>query len=286
MAHIRVYDPRGFEFEISVENLLYILQECTSTKGKGLEGDFVYAFDGKDLVLLPTSSQEYISSRKFTDGLTSKVSKNDMKEGCVYITKKQEEVIYLGKQSWYDPGKYFNNHKDEIGQYEFKGDKHIFALVEEPVDCYECPYLAESGFTRISSKVSDVIATDYADRFDKFKKSIYGGGIVEVSLKTTSELPRFTSYDNFITRYHGDVYLVRFRLITRHWGFGNYEIPSDNTVYEMILVNKIIIEGNKVTYERIEKIVNVTFKDMKEMELFELHGKMLNGKTLKITHYY
>ena len=32
MAHIRVYDPRGFEFEISVENLLYILQECTSTK--------------------------------------------------------------------------------------------------------------------------------------------------------------------------------------------------------------------------------------------------------------
>lgn len=35
---IRVFDPRGFEFEITIENVLYILQECTSTKGKGLEG--------------------------------------------------------------------------------------------------------------------------------------------------------------------------------------------------------------------------------------------------------
>jgi hypothetical protein len=37
------YMTRGFEFEISIPNLLYILQECTSTKGKGLDGEFVYA---------------------------------------------------------------------------------------------------------------------------------------------------------------------------------------------------------------------------------------------------
>ena len=43
-AHIRVYDPRGFEIEISVENLLYILSNTSSIKGKGLEGDFVYGF--------------------------------------------------------------------------------------------------------------------------------------------------------------------------------------------------------------------------------------------------
>jgi hypothetical protein len=49
-TYCRVYDPRGFEFEISIPNLLYILQECTSTKGKGLDGEFVYAWDGKDLV--------------------------------------------------------------------------------------------------------------------------------------------------------------------------------------------------------------------------------------------
>jgi hypothetical protein len=42
--YIRVYDPRDFEFEISVSNLLFILQESSSIKGKGLEGEFVYAW--------------------------------------------------------------------------------------------------------------------------------------------------------------------------------------------------------------------------------------------------
>jgi hypothetical protein len=50
MAWVRIYDPRGFEFEISVANLLFILEECTSTKGKGLEGEFVYSWDKADLV--------------------------------------------------------------------------------------------------------------------------------------------------------------------------------------------------------------------------------------------
>jgi hypothetical protein len=45
----------GFEFEISIPNLLYILQECTSTKGKGLDGEFVYAWDGKDFSITTNS---------------------------------------------------------------------------------------------------------------------------------------------------------------------------------------------------------------------------------------
>lgn len=40
-AYVRVYDPRGFEFEITIENLLYILENANSIKGKGLEGEFV-----------------------------------------------------------------------------------------------------------------------------------------------------------------------------------------------------------------------------------------------------
>ena len=35
---VRVYDPRGFEIEIDIPNLLFLLQECTSVKGKGLDG--------------------------------------------------------------------------------------------------------------------------------------------------------------------------------------------------------------------------------------------------------
>lgn len=66
-TYCRVYDPRDFEFEISIENLLYILQECTSSKGKGLEGKFVYAWSGKDLVLLPVDSLDYKMSKQLID---------------------------------------------------------------------------------------------------------------------------------------------------------------------------------------------------------------------------
>ena len=41
-TYVRVFDPRGFEFEITIPNLLYILENTSSIKGKGLEGEFVY----------------------------------------------------------------------------------------------------------------------------------------------------------------------------------------------------------------------------------------------------
>ena len=58
-AYCRVYDPRNYEFEITIENLLYILENSNSIKGKGLEGEFVYGWSGKDLILIPTSSPDY-----------------------------------------------------------------------------------------------------------------------------------------------------------------------------------------------------------------------------------
>ena len=78
---VRVYDPRGFEFEITIENLLYILAECTSTKGKGLEGKFVYSWAGKELVLLPVDTQEYKKSAGFTDLQGKKIDKKEMVPG-------------------------------------------------------------------------------------------------------------------------------------------------------------------------------------------------------------
>jgi hypothetical protein len=66
-AYVRVYDPRNFEFEITIENLLYILENASSIKGKGLEGDFVYGWNGKDILLMPVESPDYIELAKLND---------------------------------------------------------------------------------------------------------------------------------------------------------------------------------------------------------------------------
>lgn len=58
-TYVRVYDPRGFEFEITVPNLLWILENSDCIKGKGLAGEFVYGWDGAELLLVPVDSPEY-----------------------------------------------------------------------------------------------------------------------------------------------------------------------------------------------------------------------------------
>jgi hypothetical protein len=103
-TYCRVFDPRGFEFEISIPNLLFILQETNAFKGKGLEGEFVYAWEGKDLVLLPVSCEDYQKSNSFTKLQEGKVSTKELIPGATYKTKKQQNVIYMGKFPWYQSG--------------------------------------------------------------------------------------------------------------------------------------------------------------------------------------
>lgn len=94
---VRIFDPRGFEFEITVPNLLYILQEADCSRGKGLEGKFLYAWDKKDLVLLPAGSQQYKDSAEFTLLQNQRVKVKDLIPGATYVTKQQEEMIFLGR---------------------------------------------------------------------------------------------------------------------------------------------------------------------------------------------
>jgi hypothetical protein len=96
----RVFDPRGFEVEISMENLLYILQECTSTKGKGLEGEFVYAWQGPELILLPVCSEDYKASSELIEK-TEKITMKDLKIGSAYKGKESDYLVYIGKMEWY-----------------------------------------------------------------------------------------------------------------------------------------------------------------------------------------
>lgn len=138
--YIRVFDPRGFEFEISVANLLYILQECTSTKGKGLEGNFVYAWDGKDLMLLPEGTYEYNMSADFTSSQNKKMDKSEMVIGYTYQFKDMKNAVYLGRK-----------------EFNFFGlmKAHIF------YDISSKSFFYTTGFT----KIAKVIDTDEPDNF-------------------------------------------------------------------------------------------------------------------------
>ena len=109
-AYVRVYDPRGFEFEISVPNLLYILEHTSSIKGKGLEGEFVYGWDGTELVLIPTCSPDYASLTELnTKRFENKAIKaKDLVIGGEYLTKDNKHLVYMGRFDAYDSMYHFD----------------------------------------------------------------------------------------------------------------------------------------------------------------------------------
>ena len=105
-AYCRVYDPRGFEFEITIENLLYILANANCYKGKGLEGEFVYGWSGKDLVLIPVESPDYKQIVEFNKIVHNNecIRTKDLIIGATYLTKDDEQWTYMGRFETYGSG--------------------------------------------------------------------------------------------------------------------------------------------------------------------------------------
>lgn len=114
-SYCRVYDPRGFEFEITIENLLYILENANCIKGKGLEGDFVYGWDGKDLVLMPIESPDYKQISEFSDVINGNntIKTKDLIVGATYLTKDNKKWIYMGRFDSYSSGTGYEYNKGQ-----------------------------------------------------------------------------------------------------------------------------------------------------------------------------
>ena len=203
---VRVFDPRGFEIEIDLPNLLFILQECDSTKGKGLEGEFVYAWSGKNLVLLPTHSLEYQESMKHTKRQDKKVTKSDMVEGCRYTFKSGESAIYLGRHESYEKIDFRYNKPDNIYK-----KSHIFYTNEGD-------YLIEKGFTKIATKDTEIPDSDYAEQLEKFLKSPYHSKLDRLEIDhipySDKEINSYKSVESICNTYNlGNQYMYTYRYV-------------------------------------------------------------------------
>lgn len=163
-TYCRVYDPRGFEFEISIENLLYILDNCSCIKGKGLEGEFVYGWLGTELLLLPTSAPDYKETQAFSSALfkNKKLKGKDLILGATYLTKENEEVIYLGR---------FNEFESYLGWRSSKivtkeiGKRYFFILANIKNDKNVSAYRKYKTCKYPSQLIIDVVSTDCVEDY-------------------------------------------------------------------------------------------------------------------------
>ena len=207
--YIRIYDPRDFEFEISVENLLFILRENDCMKGKGLTGQYIYGWNGTELVLLPTNCEDYKESINFTNAKSNKMSLRDLKAGYTYRLKDLSVITYIGKHKYYDNSLiwYYNRQSIKYGEVchiIYDESKESFSVLKNPK--YLSEEIEESG--------------EYANLVDKYYNSIY------------ADIPDTFLVDGIAARVCEVLY---------------YDHPCErNHTYDRISYTLISIDGNKI----------------------------------------
>ncbi len=166
-TYTRVYDPRGFEFEIQIPNLLYILENVNCMKGKGLEGEFVYGWDGTELLLIPVDAPDYKAMMDHSNVLFSgKTFKGkDLILGATYKSNTGAELVYLGRFDYFSDGRRFPN-KKVPKRYFFRDIKSDYS--------WERYIIITTLKNRVISVIDENPVHNYAELMDKLEsESIY-----------------------------------------------------------------------------------------------------------------
>ncbi|MBZ9693275.1 hypothetical protein [Clostridium sp. M14] len=194
-AYVRVYDPREFEFEITIENLLYILENTSSIKGKGLEGQFIYGWDGKDLVLIPMHSPDYKEISEFNNILYNDetIKGKDLIVGAKYLTKQNEEWIYIGKYKYYD-----------YDGAEKKGKYFWFAKKSKYSEDYHFKQIKNISNNKIIKTINDNCCDNYAEIFDSMESERCYSPYDEIK-----DAFKYYTFEEFKNRQEEDTYWDR-----------------------------------------------------------------------------
>ena len=227
-AYSRVYDPRGFEFEITIENLLYILENTSSIKGKGLEGDFVYAWNGKDLFLMPTSAPDYEEIVRLNTIVYDKqqITAKELIVGGEYRFKSDDILIYMGRFELWE-------HSWKQKKYISKGLNYFFCKRGKlfPVNWKTF----KSINSNIVECVSDTCVHDYAELFERLQcrtdfspPDASKDETIQYTREEFTKLVQEMNWRFVFNDYLGNVIDLRYQNFDNIYRDDNYNIWHDN----------------------------------------------------------
>lgn len=94
---MRVFDPRGFIVEVSIDILLEIMQSATIKNGV-IQEKYFWARKGAENILIPENTplhEQYLSETVYAKA--ANISTKNLKVGGLYINKDGKKYFYLGK---------------------------------------------------------------------------------------------------------------------------------------------------------------------------------------------
>ncbi len=176
---IRIYDPRGLEFEITVDNLTYLLMHDDCIK-RGFEGKYIYSWFGKDLILLPCSSEQYKKSQEYTELQAKKISAKELVAGRSYKTKDQTDLVYIGRYLWYQWGKHVLSYA-KTGLSRAGQKRHIFHNSKGF-------FLYLDNLGKLAVENSEQLVDNFAGLVDKFKNDRRAKKVIKYEVRQTDQI--------------------------------------------------------------------------------------------------
>lgn len=285
-TYTRVYDPRGFEFEITIPNLLYILENTNSIKGKGLEGKFVYGWSGKDLILVPENSPEYQDMLGFTSLQSKKVNKKDLIKGATYVSKNNEKYLYMDLSFHYPAGNILN--KSKARKFFF------YNLVTKSLEI-------RTSLEFLAELVTSDFPDDYADYVEKLESHYEYSPVVDVDkvyLQNIEEIDQVLKDNNtlFIELDQNRNYKVStgtdsiesfFSKLNKGYSYLSiHKINIDKNVNSQFEYSSFYHNQYQIDHMKIKSMIflldNPSFKDIPSLKFFKVKRKLQNGKETTI----
>lgn len=193
---IRVHDPRGFEFEVTTENLIAILMH-TDCLRRGLIGEFVYAWVGPELVLLPTNSEEYQTAVKYTTNLSKRVLMKELVPGISYKTKRDGDAIYIGRLNWHE---YNKKYYAPLG---FRKEKRVLVFTSND----GAAFFYKDSPSFLSEPNNTTPVSNFAELMDKFNQHSHSKKIICYEFLPTAFNPA-TEGENYGLRLLRNSYFI------------------------------------------------------------------------------
>lgn len=283
-TYCRIYDPRNFEFEITIENLLYILENTNSIKGKGLEGEFVYGWDGKDLVLMPVESPDYKVISEYSNIMYNNedIRAKDLIIGATYITKDNGKWIYMGKfnaydrwNSWSCKGKHFwFYHNDNFVHYKSIPKNKLIKCSND-----KCAEQYADIFYKLEGKYEYCPYDKSKDNYfyftlDKFKNTDHWGGIKFISIYPSGYHSSFMA-----ERKQGELYIVKELKNCPHSYYSSYYNYEEVT--DIFPTKTVMVKSNYYPYKDVEEkhMIPVTLEEIFDtMKPMYLQKYLENGR--------
>lgn len=256
--YLSIYDPRGFEFEITIDNFIYIIQHCNIIN-TGIVGKLVYVWKGPELLLMPIAD-----NTTYTELSNLQQSLFAPKDKSLELIPNKPYIIKNGsrREKWYYLGttKLING---EIGKYT---TKLIFYDHGHKV-CHACTK-GDVLTTKVSNNnLSEDILSDIWIRFQKSAYTAdfwkhpenYIDHFEDSTIGKDSNFYMTHDYDNtYILLNDGIMYqIIYYRMFNCVKGYSySYDVDDRSPVYLIPVYDFSQVPFKKLN-ERLEVYKNI-----------------------------